>query len=44
MRKDGRGHGDDDVEPWPVISTVLAIVTIVMLGWLLAGRPTFGLF
>lgn len=44
MRKDGRGHGDHDEDPRPISSTVFAFLAPIVLGWLLAGRPTFGLF
>ncbi|MFL1873918.1 hypothetical protein ACIKT0_01610 [Hansschlegelia beijingensis] len=25
MRKDGRGHGDHDEDPWPILATVFGI-------------------
>lgn len=40
MRKNGRGHWDDDRDPFPVLSTVFACVApiaLVLLFWWIRG-------
>lgn len=45
MRKDGRGHGDHDDDPGPTwLGTAGLGAFFLLVGWALAGAPSFGLW